>query len=374
MKTIFGFEFPKVGTGAVGAFYGSRLHQPSNVDRPVLVSLTCRSNYDQVSKNGLELKTNSFGDYHFEPHRVFNSVKSAVEEIKTPKWDFVLLCTKVLPDQIDDSEILLPLFSNPSARSASTPTIVLIQNGVGIEEIHRNRFKDVPIISCVTVVNVEQIKPNLIRQNKWTRICIGPFIKFKYDGKNSIDHQSNQDNQNQNQNQDQELIEKSKIQVNLLSDLFKQGGIKDVEVYNERELQLVRWHKLAINASMNPSSILSGGLTNSEMVKDPVMRIHLIGCMNEILRAICVIFEIERIPNHLASVEEILNSINRTKTHLIKPSMLTDWEQNRPLEIQSILAMPIRIAKRFGIELNRLQSMYAFLNQLERKRSRSLKL
>lgn len=351
-----------VGTGAIGAFYGSRLHQPSNPQRAVLVSLTCRSNYKQVSENGLELKTRSFGDYHFRPHRVFPSVLSATKT-DAPKWDYVILCTKVLPGRIDDSEILLPLFSNPNHHQ-SHPTIVLIQNGVGIEQVHRDRFKDVPIISCVTVANAEQIQVGVVRQNRWTRISLGPFIDFVYDAQ--VQKKESKSNQ--------ELEIKSESQTILLAELLKEGGIKDAEVYGERDLQLVRWHKLAINASMNPSSILSGGLTNPEMVADPAIRIHLTGCMNEVLRAACVIFKLERIPSHFASPEEILNSISRAKGEVMKPSMLIDWQENRPLEIEAILGLPIRIAKGFGVELNRLQSMYAFLSQLERLKARSPKL
>ncbi|EGG05094.1 uncharacterized protein MELLADRAFT_64262 [Melampsora larici-populina 98AG31] len=342
--------------GAIGAFYGSRLHQPNHPQRPVLVSLTCRSNYKHVSSNGLSMKTRSFGDYEFKPYRVYSSVISASKN-NSPKWDFVILCTKVLIGDINDSEILLPLFN--STTQSSNPTIVLIQNGVGIETIHRQRFPNVPIISGVTVVNAEQIELGVVRQNRWTRISLGSFLEFEYDDQKikSKTHQNS------------ELETKSTHQIDLLVELLKQGGIKDAEVYSERDLQLVRWHKLAINASMNPSSILCGGLTNPEMVADPAIRIHLTECMKEVLRAACVIFQLESMPTGFASPEEILESITRAKGEAIKPSMLVDWEQNRPLEIEAILAIPIRIAKRFGVELNRLQSMYAFLNQLQRQRT-----
>jgi len=59
----------------------------------------------------------------------------------------------------------------------------------------------------------------------------------------------------------------------------------DVETYGERDLQILRWHKLAINASMNPSSILSGRQASSEMVKEPELRKHLEDCMEEVFEA-----------------------------------------------------------------------------------------
>ncbi|KAG0150323.1 hypothetical protein CROQUDRAFT_38433 [Cronartium quercuum f. sp. fusiforme G11] len=340
----------QVGTGAVGAFYGSRLHQPNHPQQPVLVSLTCRSNYDQVRENGLELKTRSFGDYHFRPHRVFPSVSAAGTE-----WDYVLLCTKLLPDRVDDSAILSPLITS----DRPPPTIVLVQNGLGFEHTHRERFGEaVPIISAVTVVNAEQIEPGVVRQNRWTRIHLGPYVDFRYVSQGVTDER---------QEWKQKLEERSEDRVTLLAELLRQGGIRDAEVHSERDLQLVRWHKLAINASMNPSSILSGGLTNAEMVADPALRTHLAGCMTEVLSATCAIFKLEKMPAHFASPEQILESTARAKGDAVKPSMLTDWELHRPLELEAILAVPIRIARRFGIELGRLEAMYAFLSQLERQ-------
>jgi ketopantoate reductase len=46
--------------------------------------------------------------------------------------------------------------------------------------------------------------------------------------------------------------------------------------------------------------------------------------------------------------------------------MLADWECGSLLEIDAILGTPIRIANRAGIHLPRIQSMYAFLSQLQR--------
>lgn len=99
--------------------------------------------------------------------------------------------------------------------------IVLIQNGVGIEQPYRTRFPDTPILSAVTIVSAEQVEPGVIVQNRWTRISIGPFT----DG-NGFDNAT--------------LAEP-------FVSLLQKGGIKDAEVYDERGLQVVRWHKIAVS-------------------------------------------------------------------------------------------------------------------------------
>lgn len=44
-----------------------------------------------------------------------------------------------------------------------------------------------------------------------------------------------------------------------------------------------------------------------------------------------------------------------------KPSMLLDWEAGRPMELEVILGNPVKIARSKGLEMPRLQSMYALL-------------
>jgi ketopantoate reductase len=114
--------------------------------------------------------------------------------------------------------------------------LVLIQNGIGFEDNHRQRHPNIPILSAVTVVNAEQLKPNLIRHNSWTRISIGPYHNFS--SYLSQPHPP----------VDPQLAIHSQSQLEFLVTLLRNGGIADAEVYGEKELQIVRWHKLAIKS------------------------------------------------------------------------------------------------------------------------------
>ncbi|KKY20970.1 putative 2-dehydropantoate 2-reductase [Diplodia seriata] len=216
-----------VGAGAVGCFYASRLHHPT---KNIHVSLVCRSNYPTIAASGVTLETRAFGLYTFTPHAVFPSISAAAAA--TSPWDYVIVTTKALPDVTDDSADIAPLVDAETC-------VVLIQNGVGIEGAHRARFPRNPIVSAVTVISAEQLRHGYVRQNRWTRISM----------------------------------------VHLFNDL---GGLKDAEAHTELELQQIRWHKLTINAAMNPSAILSGGRGNADMVLDADLREHLRGVMQEI--------------------------------------------------------------------------------------------
>ena len=156
----------------------------------------------------------NFGDFQFHPEHVFPSISAAGGH----QWDYVVVTTKALPDVSDDSAAIVPLVWPSTA-------IVLIQNGVGVEEPYRSRFPRNPVLSAVTVISAEQVKPGFVVQNRWTRISIGPYT----DGVGS---------------------EEGTARAREFVGLLKQGGIKDAEVYDERALQQVRWHKIAVGKNI----------------------------------------------------------------------------------------------------------------------------
>ncbi|CCD34342.1 hypothetical protein BofuT4_P027260.1 [Botrytis cinerea T4] len=242
-----------VGAGAVGAFYGSRIAQVQGTQ----VSVICRSNYKAVTANGFNVTSPKFGEYKYIPHQTFANPQEARDS--NEDWDFVVVSTKALPDVSDDSEILESL-----VRKGHT-SIVLVQNGIGVEEPYSKRFSGSTILSAVTVVSAEQTSPGFIKHNRWTRISIGPYLPGVVESTKLNDDQET-------------AVQRNKTFVKLL----QTGGIADAQEYSHWKLQMVRWHKIAINASMNPSAVLSSGSTNNDMSLDPELYIHLKGVMDEV--------------------------------------------------------------------------------------------
>ena len=329
-----------VGAGAVGAFYGSRLAFAPNV----LVSALCRSNYKAVKSNGFQVTSPQYKDYKFKPEHTFSSPEEARKA--AIGWDYLLVSTKALPDLGDDSALLEGLVGDNTA-------IVLVQNGLGVEEPYQKRFPKASILSAVTIVSAAQPSHGLIAHNRWTRISIGPFLPH-LDSNNS---KSTDDIANKHNSDFVELL--------------KQGGISDAEAYDHAGLQFVRWHKIAINAAMNPSSTLSGGSTNQAMSNDPELSRHLLGVMNEVLDTAPKVLG-RPLPAHLATAERILGSTKKNASGS-KPSMAIDWEQGKRMELEVILGNPIRIARAKGIEMPRLQSLYALLRMAQENREQEKK-
>jgi 2-dehydropantoate 2-reductase len=299
----------------------------------------------------VQLQTHTFGAYTFRPHAAYPSIAAAATSPSAPAdgWDYVVVTTKALPDLVDDAAAIEPLVRR--RRGGRESCVVLIQNGVGVEEPHRRRFPRNPVVSAVTVISAEQTGPGVVRQNRWTRISLGPYSDGGGGGSSAAARA---------------LCERGGECVARLVDLFTRvGRLRDAEPHDEVGLQLVRWHKLAINAAMNPSSVLAGGLPSAGMVADPPLREHLRACMREVLDAAPRILG-RAFPAGLAGVDAILRSTERNPGG--RPSMLVDWEAGRPMELEVILGNPVRIARRHGVEMPRLQSLYALLRSAQAQR------
>ncbi|KAI5861334.1 2-dehydropantoate 2-reductase [Durotheca rogersii] len=356
-----------VGAGAVGCFYASRLHHPSE---NIFVSLTARSNYEAIATSGVTLETRSFGNYTFIPYAVFPSISAAVPNSSPPPsttltnpasskappedgWDYIIVTTKALPDRSDDAALIAPLVSSKSC-------VVLIQNGVGVEDPYRKRFPQTPIVSAVTVISAEQIRDGVVRQNRWTRISLGPYGSG-LEGRRS----RNGDGDGEEAS---EVVRRGGERTAELARWWTElGGLRDAETHTELELQTIRWHKLCINAAFNPTAVLSGGRGNAEQLEDGELRRHALGVMDEVWRAAPAVLG-KPFPAHLASPERIVRSTERNAG--ARPSMLLDWEAGRPLELEVILGNPVRIARAAGVEMPRLQSLYALLRSMQAARER----
>lgn len=327
-----------VGAGAIGAFYASRLAQVAGVK----VSVICRSNYAAVKAHGFKVTSPQYGDYTFTPAHTFANPGEA--RASGIHWDYIVVTTKALPDVSDDSAIVEGLVYDKTA-------IVLIQNGLGVEVPYAKRFPQASICSAVTIASCAQTSHGHIKHNRWTRINSGPYLPHLDTGSAKPS--------------DTRAIEQNNAFIGLL----KEGGIKDAEAYDHAKLQLVRWHKIAINASMNPSSVLIGCVSNNAMSNDEEVAIHLKGVMEEILATAPKILG-KPFPKEFATADQILRSTRRN-TSGSKPSMALDWEQGKTMELEVILGNPIRIARERGFEMPRMQTLYALLRMAQETRDKT---
>lgn len=338
-----------LGAGAIGTFYASRLAQGG-----AQVSVICRSNYTAVKSQGFafHLKTRTFGAYTFKPAHVFASTSEAIaarrrQEPNLPGWDFILVATKAVSNS-GGAELLDGLLEE------NRTCIMLIQNGVGVEEPYRVRFPQTPILSAVTIAAAVQESPGTVVQNQWTKIDFGPY--YYSTSTLEVPHASSS------------LSTQTQTRAHTLLDLFRRGSIRDA-TYHPSPLttQQLRWHKLSINGSLSPTSVLTGGLTNAAMANDRELSTHLratVACIQDLGCAVLG----QPFPAHLASPDRILRDVARGDPR-IRPSMTVDWDEGREMEVQAILGNAVTMARDRGIVVpDRLQALYALVQALQEGR------
>lgn len=183
-----------------------------------------------------------------------------------------------------------------------------------------------------------------MRHNHWTRTTIGPYTPGA----------------------EKSTADRAQKRVEEFARLLREAGIPDVDVLDHTGMQFARWHKVAINASANPTAVLSGGATNQGMAIDDELLTHAKGVMIEILRAAETVLG-DRLPASLPTPDDVWEGVKKDVSGS-KASMLVDWEAGRQVEVEAILGEPLRQARAAGVELPRTQSLYALLRSAQRLR------
>jgi 2-dehydropantoate 2-reductase len=301
------------GTGAVGSFYAGKLSQAG-----ASVSVVSRSDYDVVKKHGIRINS-TLGDFHFIPEKV---LKSGAEYNDSP--DYVIVATKVLPE-INVYDII---------KDAVTPesTIVLLQNGIEIEKPVAEKFLHNEIISALAFICVSRPDYGNVYHQDYGRIIIG-----RYPGGGSD-------------------------KVSLLAGMFAKSGLP---IERTDDVITARWKKLLWNAPFNPLSVICGGADTKEMLGNPYIKNLCREVMNEVL-------QISIADGHPLDESMISKNIEDTeKMTPYKTSMLLDYENKRPMEVEAILGNAVKLAGNYGIQLVYIQTLYALLSIINFKNLKS---
>lgn len=292
-----------VGAGAIGSYYGGRLQQAG-----ARVSVVCRSDYAAVKQNGFQIHSVE-GDFHFTPDHVFNSVTAVTEPM-----DYVLVTTKVLPE-LSVADLIRPVLHKETA-------IVLLQNGMDIEPPVQAQFPNHVLISALAFICVSRTTPGVIVHQDFGRLAFG-----RYPTGNDP-------------------------KVDQLAALFQ---LANVACTVEDDVVSARYRKLVWNAPFNPISVLGGGLTTRDMLTRPASRELVKAVMTEVL-------ELAKAAGKPIDDSLIEKNIEDTEKMVpYKTSMLLDFENNRPLEVDAILGNAVAIAERLKVPVPCMTTLYALL-------------
>jgi len=155
-------------------------------------------------------------------------------------------------------------------------------------------------------------------------------------------------------------------QIGALNELARQyqTPLTQLDDHNTiANIDLALWQKLAINACINPMSLIYG-VPNGELVEDYALRIE----MTAIAMEITLLARALRKPLFEESLIEVVTQVCN-KTHTNDSSMLQDFRAHRPTEINEITGTLVRMADDARIKfaknrqlLAKVEAIYASQN------------
>lgn len=294
-----------IGSGAVGGFYGSLLAK-----RGVEVSVVARTDYSQIKERGIVVEDKD-GDYLFRPAQV---VRDASE--LTEKPDYVLLCVKVV-EGVNRVALLRDAVGPDTA-------VVLISNGIDVEAEIAEAYPDNEIVGGLAFICVTRTGPGRIWRQAYGRLSLGNYPKG--------------------------LSDKTRA----LCAVYAQAGINCVP---SEDIVADRWRKCVWNAAFNPLSVLSGGLSTSDILKTQEGFVRAVMAEVVAVAAACGY----KLPEDIVDI----NVDSTFKMPPYKTSMLLDCEAGRPMEIEAILGAAVRRGRSLGVAIPRLESLYALMKMRE---------
>ncbi|TID26597.1 hypothetical protein E2P81_ATG01069 [Venturia nashicola] len=306
------------GPGGVGCIYAYILETGG-----AKVTAVCRSNFTAVKEHGITIDSKLWGKVHCSP----TPVRTAAEAVAYGPFDYILVSSKA--------------FRGTSAllKEAVTPgvtSIVLAQNGIGIEEEYHEAYPENTIISGVVYLPTTQTSPGYV--------SMGPFENFEigiYPTPTSTPPTTSQ----------QSSIEAAER----FAGIFKKAGAT-CSVFSD--IQRPRWTKLCVNAAWNSMCALT-------LCDDANLIRSSPGAMEQvrkIMQEIAVLAEGVGYPGVAADADKTTNRIlGRLETGGKEPSMLTDVRHSRPMETEAILGNAVRMAAQKGVETKVLDLLYVLL-------------
>lgn len=198
-----------LGTGCIGAAYASVL---ASVDQ-ARVTCVCRSNYEVVKAHGLRVSSSIFGDLRVRPTVVRNVVE-AITQSHEP-FDFVVVSTKAT--ELVTKTVIEQM---KPALTAQRTSIVLIQNGLGVERPFYNAFPGTTIISAVAYLPTTQVSPGVFVHSEVEILHLGLYPS----------------------------VPASKP-LEIFAELIRRGGAT-ARIHDD--VQAERWCKIVANGTVNP--------------------------------------------------------------------------------------------------------------------------
>ena len=294
-----------IGSGAIGGYYGGRLAKAGQE-----VHFLFRSDYEYVKKNGLQVDSCD-GSFHIQANAYNNTADM-------PQCDVVLVCLKSVNN--DKLKKLLPPLLHPRT------LVVLIQNGIGVEEDVQRDFPGVQLAAGLAFICSAMTEHGRVNHQ-----CYGSINLANYSCK------------------DEALMQA------VVSE-FREAGIETGLV----EYHEARWKKAVWNMPFNGMTVALHAQTD-ELLKHPATRQLIREQMMEVVGAARAL-GVNGVDE--AFVDKMIQMTDEMTPY--SPSMRLDYDFHRRMEIYYLYTRPIETARKAGFRMSKLEMLEAELKFLEK--------
>ena len=294
-----------IGTGAIGGYYGAKLAHAGQE-----VHFLLHSDYEYVKQHGLQVDSCD-GSFHLDDVNVYQHAEDM------PQCDVVLVGLKSVNNNKLQT-LLSPLLHGETL-------VVLIQNGIGVEEDVQKMFPGVQLAAGLAFICSAKTQPGLVCHQ-----CYGSINLANYSC------------------QDEALMQ-------AVVDEFRAAGIETGLV----EYHEARWKKAVWNMPFNGMTVALHTQTD-KLLKNPSTR--------QLIRE--QMMEVVRTAQHLgvknldeSFVDKMIETTDAMTPY--SPSMRLDYDFHRPMEIYYLYTRPLEIARASGCPMPKLEMLEAELRFLE---------
>ena len=322
-----------IGAGSIGSLFGGYLASIHTDEDPLEISFFCRKNHrDAINNEGLELSTEE-GNLSLMNVKAYESAEEFIEAHGIDNnyhFDYLFITTKAY-----DIERVMMHYKTVIDLSS---WLIVLQNGVGNEEVVKKSCAENKIIRIVTSHGALLERPGRVRHTGLGFTKMGfAFLKPQINNK--------------------EVYDQAYMKLFLLKFLLDTGGI-DTELVDD--IIECSWEKTFVNIGINAFAAITR-LNNGELLENE----HLKEFMGLAVEEALEVAKLKRITLSDKDYVDLMYSVAE-KTYDNKNSMLQDILKDKPTEIDFLNGRIVELAKEVGAKVPINELLTFLIKGLER--------
>ena len=303
-------RYAVVGSGAVGCFYGIRLaHVGADVQ------FLMRTGAEDARAHGLDL-TSPEGDIHLA------NVAVAPDWASLKQCDVLLVAVKAT----SNADVLAHLTDHADRLLAPGAGILLAQNGIGVEPAYAVVAPGREVLGGLAFLCAQRSGPRSVAHLDFGALTIA--VHAADDAPGGI--------------------------TPLMRAIAEDLTAAHTPVLLDEDLVRARWRKLLWNIGFNPLSVILDATTDELMAAPQAVEL-----IRTLMTEVAAVAAAEGRELSASLIEDLL-AITAAMTPYAT-SMMLDADAGRPMEVEAMLAEPLRRAQRAGVPMPSLAALH---NQL----------